>query len=99
MKSMQPSRSALTHSAQRVILKYGRHRVVAAGMQVEESYEHGARNQAASFSNSPTMASPILDVETTLQPSDLMSAVRKPLASVAAMAASRRSASAPMLNE
>src|SRR4051794_17863335 len=40
----------------------------------------------ASFSSSPTIASPISLVLTILQPSDLMSAVRSPLARAAAIA-------------
>jgi hypothetical protein len=53
----------------------------------------------ASFSNSPMIASPISRVVTSLQPSDLMSAVRRPLSSVAMMALSIRSASLPMSKE
>jgi len=43
---------------------------------------------AASRSSSPTTALPISSVLTTLAPSDLLSAVRRPLASAAAIAAS-----------
>jgi hypothetical protein len=42
--------------------------------------------QAASFSSSVKIAEPIPDVETTSVPSDLISAVRRPLASVAEIA-------------
>ena len=45
------------------------------------------------------MASPISVVPTRLPPSDMMSAVRSPFASAAAIALSIRSASRPMLNE
>jgi methyltransferase FkbM-like protein len=44
--------------------------------------------QPTNRSNSPIIAAPISAVLTTLAPSDLMSAVRSPFASVAAMAAS-----------
>ena len=54
---------------------------------------------AANFSISAMTASPICDVVTILAPSDLMSAVRSPLSSVAAIALSIRSASLPMSNE
>src|SRR5262249_50750424 len=57
------------------------------------------RHHAASFSISPITASPICAVPTSLQPSDLMSAVRRPCASAAAIARSIRSASLPMLKE
>ena len=45
-------------------------------------------NYAVNFSNSPTIAAPISAVLTTVVPADLISAVRRPLASVAAIAAS-----------
>ena len=50
-------------------------------------------HQAASFSSSAMIASPISLVPTSLLPADLMSAVRRPLASAAAIAWSIRSAS------
>ena len=56
-------------------------------------------NYADSRSTSATIASPISVVPITVVPSDLMSAVRKPLSSVAAIALSIRSASLPMSNE
>ena len=46
----------------------------------------GREPQAASVSISAMIAAPISDVLTILAPSDLMSAVRSPLASVAAIA-------------
>ena len=55
--------------------------------------------QACSACNSFRIASPISVVETAVVPSDLMSAVRRPRASTAAIAASSLSASAPMSNE
>ena len=54
---------------------------------------------ACSACNSFRIASPICVVLTAVVPSDLMSAVRRPLASTAAIAASTLSASAPMSNE
>src|SRR5262249_51547187 len=56
-------------------------------------------DQATSFSISPTTASPICAVVTTLAPSDLMSAVRSPCASAAAIAWSIWSASLAILSE
>src|SRR5262249_19101189 len=47
-----------------------------------------SRHQAASFFISPRMASPIWDVVTTVAPSDFMSAVRRPCARAAEIAAS-----------
>ena len=52
-----------------------------------------------SRSSSPTIAAPISEVLTSFAPSDLMSAVRRPLASTAAIAASSASASFAMPNE
>src|ERR1700761_7426413 len=49
--------------------------------------------------SSAKIASPIWLVDTAVVPSDLISAVRRPLASTAAIAASSLSASAPMSNE
>ena len=54
---------------------------------------------AASFSISPMTASPICAVVTILAPSDLMSAVRRPCASAAAIAWSIWSASFAILSE
>src|SRR5262249_15394244 len=53
--------------------------------------------QAASFSSSDRIAVPIPDVETTSVPSDLISAVRKPLANAAEIACSIHSACLPRL--
>src|SRR5439155_17268408 len=55
--------------------------------------------QACSFCNSFKIASPICEVFAVVIRSDLMSAVRRPLASTAAIAASTLSASAPMSKE
>jgi hypothetical protein len=55
--------------------------------------------QACSLCSSFKIASPICAVDTAVAPSDLMSAVRRPLASTAAMAASTLSASDPMSKE
>ena len=61
---------------------------------------HGPpRGHAANLSISAMTASPISDVVTILAPSDLMSAVRNPFSSVAAIARSIRSASLPMSKE
>ncbi len=57
------------------------------------------RDQACSFIISFKIASPICVVETAVVPSDLMSAVRRPLASTVAIAASSWSASGPMSKE
>ena len=54
---------------------------------------------ACSVCSSFRIASPICVVLTAVVPSDLMSAVRRPLASTAAIAASTLSASAPMSKE
>ena len=56
-------------------------------------------NYPCSACNSFRIASPICVVLTAVVPSDLMSAVRRPLASTAAIAGSTLSASAPMSNE
>ena len=58
-----------------------------------------ATRHACSFCNSFRIASPIWLVLAAVVPSDLMSAVRRPLASTAAIAASTLSASAPMSKE
>ena len=62
----------------------------AAREEERERGEDGAsgcgRGHAASFSISPMTASPICVVLTTSAPADLMSAVRRPLASAAAIA-------------
>jgi len=57
------------------------------------------KGQAASAAISPRIALPISDVLTIFAPSDLMSAVRSPLASVAAIALSMRSAAVARPNE
>ena len=59
----------------------------------------GLRLYACSFCSSFRIASPICVVEAAVVPSDLMSAVRRPLASTAAIAASTLSASTPMSKE
>ena len=80
-----------------------RHGRAPAGLAVKHrlarcrSYER--RHHAASFFISPTITSPISAVVTILAPSDLMSAVRSPCASAAAIAASIRSASLAILSE
>ena len=56
-------------------------------------------DHACSACNSFKIASPISFVLTAVVPSDLISEVRRPLASTAAIAASSLSASAPMSNE
>src|SRR6185312_15980221 len=61
--------------------------------------DRGRKIQTASFSSSAKIAEPIPDVETTSVPSDLISAVRSPLASVAEIAWSIQSACFPRLNE
>jgi len=67
---------------------------VRAGTTIEK-----LRFYPCSACNSFRIASPICDVLTTVVPSDLISAVRRPAASTAAMAASSLSASAPISNE
>ena len=59
----------------------------------------GFTRYACSFCSSFRIASPICVVEAAVVPSDLISAVRRPLASTAAIAASTLSASAPMSKE
>ena len=54
---------------------------------------------AVSVCNSFRIASPICVVDTAVVPSDLISAVRRPRASTAAIAASTLSASGPRSNE
>jgi len=49
-------------------------------------FSSGSAFQAASFSSSDRIAVPIPDVETTSVPSDLISAVRKPLPNAAEIA-------------
>jgi hypothetical protein len=73
----------------------GRHRMCGA---VQGRHRQRVR-YPASFSISLMIASPISLVEAAVVPSDLMSAVRRPLARTAAMAASSLSASAPMSKE
>ena len=63
------------------------------------AHAHERARYACSFCNSFKIASPICVVLAAVMPSDLMSAVRSPLASTAAIAASILSASAPMSNE
>jgi hypothetical protein len=86
---MQPAHDCTGHKPRRV----------APGGRTSGRRWKGVFAQACSACSSSRIASPICVVFTAVVPSDLMSAVRRPFASTAAMAASSLSASSPMSNE